>query len=85
MSVQDVQLKDVFGGTVTKGNFTTKIDTQTEGVTYIGKAQIGTATSVALWQIKRVLVDDTTTTISFAGGTDTFSKEWDERATYTYS
>lgn len=76
---------DPFGGLVTEGNFTTAIDEASATVTYIGKAQIGTATSVAEWQIKKITVSGTVTLIQWANGTDAFTAEFDERLTYTYS
>jgi len=52
--------------------------------TYIGKAPCGALTSEEKWQIKRI--DATTgTLIQWASGTQLFDKEFDERATYTYS
>lgn len=76
---------DPFGGLVTEGNFTTAIDKVSATVTYIGKAQISTATSVAEWQIKKITVSGTVTLIQWANGTDAFTAEFDERLTYTYS
>ena len=52
--------------------------------TYIGKAPCGVLTSETKWQIKRI--DATTgTLIQWASGDQVFDKEFDERATYTYS
>lgn len=76
---------DPFGGVLTDGNFTTAIDAADANTTYIGNAQIGTATSVAEWQIKKITVSGTITLIKWASGTDAFTNEWDERATYVYS
>lgn len=76
---------DPFGGLVTEGNFTTAIDSVDANTTYIGNAQIGTATSIAEWQIKKITVSGTVTLIQWANGTDAFTAEFDERLTYTYS
>lgn len=76
---------DPFGGLVTDGNYTTMIDEASATVTYVGKAQIGTATSVAEWQIKKITVAGSVTSITYASGTDAFTNEWDERATYVFS
>lgn len=53
--------------------------------TYIGEANVGTATSEALWRIKRV--DDTNdpdTEILYAGTGD-FDQVWDSRVGLTYN
>lgn len=51
--------------------------------TYIGKAEPGTETSSASWQIQRMTNADTT--ILFADGNSAFDKIWDNRASLTYS
>ena len=76
---------DPFGGLVTEGNFTTAYDEVSASVAYFGIAQIGTAPSVAEWQIKKITVSGTVTLIQWANATDAFTAEWDERASYTYS
>ena len=53
--------------------------------TYIGEANVGTATSAASWRIKRV--DDTSdpdSTILYAG-TGAFDQVWDNRSSLTYN
>lgn len=67
---------DPFGGITTDGNLEVRFASP-----YIGQAQIGTATSVAEWQIMKV----TSSGVSFADNTDEFIKEWDERGSYTYT
>jgi len=53
---------------------------------YIGEAAAGTATSSATWRIKKITWSgDDATDIQWADGVDTFTKEWDERAGYSYS
>jgi len=54
---------------------------------YIGKAEIGAATSDSTWQIKKMTYDSSNnlTNIGFAGGIDSFVNVWDDRATYSYS
>ena len=51
---------------------------------YLGKAVYGTATSSALWQIKKI---DSTTgiIITIADGNENFDNEWDERESLSYS
>lgn len=54
---------------------------------YIGKAVIGTAKSIALWQIKKLLYDANSnlTDIQFASGSETYEYAWNDRASYSYS
>jgi len=55
-------------------------------VEYIGLAKPGTATSEAKWQIKKLTYSGTNVTeINFADGNLNFDKEWDEKASYSYS
>lgn len=63
----------------------TAIDAVDSSTTYIGKAKQGTATSADDWQIKKILTSGSITTISYAGGTDTYDKVWDDRDSYSYS
>lgn len=85
LKAKRTQLVDPFGGIVTDGNFTQYVDAVDANTTYVGVAQIGTATSVSEWQIKKITVDGTVTSITWAEGTDSFTNEWDNRATYSYS
>lgn len=80
-----VILIDPFGGVVSQGNFTVMVDEVDANTTYIGMAQIGTATDAAGWQIKRISVSGTVTATQWADGTDEFTKVWDNRALYSYS
>jgi hypothetical protein len=59
-------------------------NTTTANVTYVGKAPIGTATSSAAWQIKRL--DETSgLVVTWADGDANFDNTWDNRASITYS
>jgi len=62
--------------------YTTKIE-EGETYTYIGVALPGTATSASNWQIKRIT--NATGDVTWADAVSTFTKEWDERLTYSYS
>ncbi len=85
MSVQDVSLRDQFGGKVTgNANQTTLVDVADATTTYFGKAQVGSKESEASWQIKRILKSGSLTKIAYAGGNDRYENIWDSRATYTY-
>lgn len=55
-------------------------------VTYVGYAAPGTATSSPLWTIKRITENPANTfTTEFAGGSNSFQFEWDDRAGLSYS
>lgn len=66
-------------------SYATKIDEVSSSLTYIGKADLGSVTSDAVWQIQRISVSSTVTTISWASGNDRFDKIWDNRAALVYS
>jgi len=59
-------------------------DFTTANVTYIGKAISGTAESASTWQIKAIVETGDYAKILFADDVTTFTKEWDERASYSY-
>lgn len=54
---------------------------------YLGRADIGSATSSAVWQIRKVSYDANFNLINikFAGGNEVFNNIWDNRAAYAYS
>jgi len=54
---------------------------------YVGKAVTGTATSQPFWQIRKIAWDgnDNPTSVKWADSVTTFTKEWDDRTTYTYA
>lgn len=54
---------------------------------YVGRARPSAATSAAEWQITEIGYDASrnVTSLKFAGGTNEYSKVWDDRATYTYA
>lgn len=66
-------------------NYKTIINEVDSSTTYVGKALIGTATSEAKWQIKKIITSGTNTQITYAEGSDNFSYVWDNRTSYTYS
>jgi len=63
--------------------YATLIDEVSDTVTYVGKAITGTATSTSEWLISKISVSGDITTVAYAS--DSYDKEWDDRATYTYS
>ena len=64
-----------------------QIDNAIDGVTiYVGQAPIGSATSDAKWQIKRLDISGTSTVgVVYASGNNAYDKVWDNRTGYTYS
>ena len=66
--------------------FTTKIEWAAGLPIYIGKARAGTLTSESFWQIMKLTWDgNDCTDVQFADSVTTFTKEYDERASYTYA
>ena len=63
----------------------TIIDEPNATTTYVGVAAIGSATSASSWQIKRLSVSGTVTTVSWADGNSAFDNVWDDRASLSYS
>lgn len=62
-------------------------DVSTSGMTYVGYATIGTATSAAFWQIQRIDESGTpvTTVIKWADGNANFDNIWNNRTSLTYT
>ena len=55
-------------------------------VEYIGMAAIGSATSAALWAIRKLAYSgDNVTSIKWASASSAQTFIWDDRSTYTYS
>jgi len=69
------------GGRPISGSITKYDDNDT--YTYVGKAVPGTATSDALWSIKRIT--NSTGDITWADSTFEYLKIWDNRASYSYA
>ena len=65
--------------------YTRVIDQVDSSTTYIGKASKGSLTSSPVWQIFKISVSGTVTTIAYAGADDSFSQVWDNRAALSYS
>jgi predicted ATP-grasp superfamily ATP-dependent carboligase len=75
----------VAGGSAGTANLNTRVDKATTDIIYIGKAALGTATSAASWQIKKIdktVTDNVTITFAAAGA---FTATWDNRGSETYS
>jgi len=69
---------------VTETSYALQIDHASATITYIGEAEPGSATSAAVWRIRRV---DTSsgTTVTWADGNQNFDNIWDNRIGLTYS
>jgi len=80
---------EIVAGTVTaiSAPYQTILDgTTTSNVTYVGKADSGSATSSACWQVSKV--DEATSdvlTITWAGTSTAFDQVWDNRGTLGYA
>lgn len=65
--------------------YKTIVDETDPNNVYIGIAKPGTALGDSNWQIKKITKSGSITTIGFAGSSNQFVFEWDERASYTYN
>lgn len=70
---------------VTPDGYATQLDEASATVTYVGKAQPGTATSAATWQIFRMTKSGGDLAIEYADGDDLFDNVWNNRASLSYS
>ena len=52
---------------------------------YIGNAPIGSATSDAVWSIRRLTFSGTLVTTQWANGADSNTNIWDNRASLSYT
>lgn len=79
----EVNVQVTSGDTVP--DYTTLIDDVGSGVTYIGYAVPGTATSAASWKIKKLIESGDDAQVLFANGAATFVNIWDNRASLGYT
>jgi len=66
-------------------SFSTLIDEPSADITYVGKARLGAAPSDASWQIFRISVTGTVTSIQYADANLKFDNVWNSRASLVYS
>ena len=67
-------------------NYTVELGYEGNKLIYQGKAKIGSLTSQAVWQIKKLIYSgDNLTAIQWANGNDSFNNIWDNRNLITYS
>lgn len=73
--------------TLVDSEWAKKMEYSGTNVIYIGEAQPGSATSSAVWRIKKLTYNaqNMVTDIQWAGGNAKFDKIWNNRASYTYS
>jgi len=73
--------------TVDEISCTSALEYDAEGnLMYLGRAPIGSDTDEAVWQIRRFTYDESNlTNIKWADGVSTWTKVWDNRASYAYS
>lgn len=86
VSVSNFPATQVVSGTVTATSptYRTLIDeTTTAGVTYVGKAAIGSAKSAAAWQISKI--DETTSVTDITWSGTGFTAIWDNRTSISYT
>lgn len=62
-----------------------ELDEASATVTYVGEAAAGSATSGALWRVKRITTTGADLSIKWADGDTSFSNVWDNRAALSYS
>lgn len=65
--------------------YATRVDEASATVTYVGKAAVASSNASAVWQISRITVSGTVTTIEYADGDVLFNNIWDNRAALSYS
>ncbi len=78
-------LKAYYDGSAPSQGLGTRLDDAGGGVTYVGKAVAGSATSGAVWQIQRITESDQDLIIQWADGNINFDNVWDNRASLSYS
>lgn len=64
--------------------YDTLVDDAGAGVTYVGEAAAGSAPGATVWRIQKIDESANPVEVRFADGVATFTKEWDERASYSY-
>lgn len=75
---------DASGGGSGTTQYALRLDDAGSGVTYVGEAVVGTATSAASWRIKRITEASGDLTIEWADSDSNFDNVWDNRASLTY-
>lgn len=66
-------------------DYAIRVDEVSSTLIYRAEAIAGSANSAAVWRIQRITISGSVITIQWADGVSTFTKVWNDRATYTYS
>lgn len=53
-------------------------------ITYVGLAEIGSLEAAAVWQIKKIEIQGSVTSVKYADGDANFNNAWDDRISLTY-
>lgn len=83
--IGSVSISGTINASSTPTFYATLLDESTSLVTYVGKADPGTATSSAGWQITRLVSSSTLLITTYADGNSSFDNIWDNRASLSYS
>lgn len=62
-----------------------EVDDVGGGVSYVGRADPGSATSAAVWQIQRLTLTGSDVSVEWASGNAEFSHVWDDRLGLSYT
>jgi len=65
--------------------FSVKVEELAGGITYVGKAEVGSLSSNPVWKIMKITESSGTTDVEYADGNDYFDNIWDNRASLNYS
>jgi hypothetical protein len=65
--------------------FSVRVQELAGGVTYVGKAEIGSSESDPVWRILRLTESGQNTDVQYADGDDNFDNVWADRASLSYS
>jgi len=78
--------QEVFVTNIEGADLSTRLDVVSSTITYVGKAQPGTATAAALWKITRLTSNaEGDLTLEYANGAAVYNQIWDNRAALSYS
>ncbi len=69
---------------VTTEYLVTRLDEVGSGISYVGKAEPGSATDAAVWQITKVTEASGDVVIEYADGDANFNNIWDDRLSLSY-
>jgi hypothetical protein len=73
------------GGGGGGGVYTRRADEVSDDLIYIGDADVGSATSAAVWRIAKATFTNNAAVRTYADGDQDFDNIWDNRASYIYS